>query len=320
MSLPVRSSPSELPNWPTHFVFACLAEAFGLPAEHVEEDKELQGPRQAVPRNIGHRIWERAGRNGPGRPGTRHGRHLRFCRCAEVPGTWDRSAGAVDARRDLGAEGVAKVGLEVSVTNDAASSPLPELRVRRHRHRGLLRGALGALAVVAVRQVRRADRCPARLIPMCRGAPLGRTEEAREAYMQHIGAPPTAEGFSSGRSPARRGDTAPPSRPLDRNRCMATRTGLASGGFPGRTMPHIIVRSLLTGRVSSITLGRGTAQVHDVVDRAIETDEAAIPGVFDMQVNGAGLYDLNSPNVTTARMAEVAQLQWKFEQPNSAPR
>jgi len=77
-------------------------------------------------------------------------------------------------------------------------------------------------------------------------------------------------------------------------------------------MPPIIVRSLLTGRVSSITLGRGTARIHDVVDRAIETDEGAIPGVFDMQVNGAGPYDLNSPDVTSADVAELAQLQWKF--------
>jgi N-acetylglucosamine-6-phosphate deacetylase len=77
-------------------------------------------------------------------------------------------------------------------------------------------------------------------------------------------------------------------------------------------MPDLVARSLITDRTYSLTLGRGLATLSEVADPDAVTDERIVPGLFDLQVNGAGRYDLNSPDITTADVAELAMLQWKL--------
>jgi N-acetylglucosamine-6-phosphate deacetylase len=79
----------------------------------------------------------------------------------------------------------------------------------------------------------------------------------------------------------------------------------------GRTMTHIVARSLVTDKIARIALGSGVTLTEDVTDSSVETTDSSIPGVFDVQVNGAGLYDLNSPNVTASDVVALVQLEWK---------
>ncbi len=101
------------------FVFACLAEAFGLPAEHVEEE-ELKALARRSPGTLVIEYGnEPVGTVRVDRePGT-----AGIYGFAVVPKYQGRGIGRQvlsTLARDLGAEGVAEVGLEVSVTNDAA--------------------------------------------------------------------------------------------------------------------------------------------------------------------------------------------------------
>jgi N-acetylglucosamine-6-phosphate deacetylase len=77
-------------------------------------------------------------------------------------------------------------------------------------------------------------------------------------------------------------------------------------------MPDLVARSLITDRTYSITLGRGAARLMQVADPAAVGDEHMIPGMFDLQVNGAGQSDLSSPDITAAEVAELAMSQWKL--------
>jgi N-acetylglucosamine-6-phosphate deacetylase len=68
---------------------------------------------------------------------------------------------------------------------------------------------------------------------------------------------------------------------------------------------------LVTDKIARIALGSGVTLTEDVTDSSVETTDSSIPGVFDVQVNGAGLYDLNSPNVTASDVVALVQLEWK---------
>ncbi|MGO9962800.1 MAG: N-acetylglucosamine-6-phosphate deacetylase [Acidimicrobiales bacterium] len=77
-------------------------------------------------------------------------------------------------------------------------------------------------------------------------------------------------------------------------------------------MPDLVAQSLITGRTYRLTLGRGLAGLSEVSDPDQGAEERIVPGLFDLQVNGAGRHDLSSPDITTADVAELAMLEWKL--------